>query len=105
MAKKKEHPTAKSIYPKQIETYRNPGWELDNLSKSSPEPYCFNGVVAFKRYKITVEIIEEPVEVYQERLELLWVKCDNHHHWLPLQAAASSIGYTFKGERGSQRKK
>jgi len=107
MAKNKKsslNPIVKSIYPKQIETFREPSWELDNLSRNSPEPYCFNGIVAFKRYKITAEIIEEPIEVYQERLEALWANCDNHHHWLPLQAAASSIGYTFKSERGSQRK-
>lgn len=93
-------------YPKTIETFREVrDYELNGWGYNNEKPSCFNGSVSIKRYKITVEIIDEPIEIYQERLEKLWVECDNWHHWNPLKEAAASIGYTFKGECGSQRKK
>lgn len=91
-------------YPKVLETFRPPGnWELNEWQKS--EPSAFNGEVRFKKYRITIDEIEEPVEILQNRLEKLWLECDNIHHWEPLKKAAASIGYNFKGARGSQRPK
>jgi hypothetical protein len=90
-------------YPKVIESFRSVGdYELNNMRHS--EPSCFNGIVSVRRYRITVEEIEEPKQVIAERLEKLWVESDNHHHWQPLQNAAARIGYTFKGECGSKKK-
>lgn len=104
MAKKRKE-VQRDVYPKKIETFRKiSDWDLRNIQYNADKPDCFNGVVSIKRYKVTVELIEEPIEVYQERLEKLWVECDNWHHWNPLENAAKEIGYTFKGERGSQRK-
>lgn len=103
--KKKVIPKPMDVYPKTIETFREVGdYELKGYSFNNKEPSCFNGRVSIKKYKITVEVIEEPIEVYQERLEKLWIECDNHHHWGPLEMAAKSINYNFKGERGSQKK-
>jgi hypothetical protein len=106
MAKKKKLPVKPvEVFPKTIETFRKIGdYELNGYSFNNNKPSCFNGNVSFKKYRVTIEIIDEPVEVYQERLEKLWVECDNFHHWTPLDEAAAEIGYTFKGERGSQRK-
>lgn len=105
MAKKKKK-IKQNIYPKTIETFRQIGdYELNGYSFQNDKPSCHNGNVSIKRYRVTVEIIEEPIEVYHERLEKLWLECDNHHHWAPLQQAAASLNYGFKGERGSQRKK
>lgn len=94
------------VYPKSIETFRKvDSWDLRNMQYRAEGPDCFNGIVSIKKYKVTVELIEEPVEVYWERLEKLWLECDNHHHWEPLKQAAKSVGYEFKGERGSQKKR
>jgi hypothetical protein len=106
MAKIKKKDTKQQLpeYPKMIETYYPVGRrEFRNWMDSTPN--AMNGGVRFKKYKITIEEIEEPLEVLQERLEKLWVENDNSHNWAPLQAAAASIGYGFKGERGSKRKK
>lgn len=108
MAKKKKSTYIKPepVYPKTIETFREIGdYELKGYSFNRDTPSCFNGVVSIKRYRVTVEVIEEPIEVYQERLEKLWVESDNHHHYVPLQSAAAQLGYEFKGQWGSQRKK
>lgn len=107
MAKnKKSKAVPVESYPKTIETYKPVGdWELRNMKYNSGQPSCFNGVVNIKRYKVTVELIEEPVEVYQERLEKLWEESDNFHHYNPLEKMAKEIGYSFKGEFGSRRKK
>lgn len=105
MPKKKKEINVKPKYPKTIETFREVGdYELKGYGYNSEKPSCFNGQVSVKRYKITIEIIDEPIEVYQERLEKLWVESDNHHHYRPLQAAADELGYTFKGGFGSDRK-
>lgn len=35
-------------------------------------PQCFNGMCMIRQYKVTVEEIEEPREVLEERLRLIW---------------------------------
>lgn len=91
-------------YPKVIETFRQVGsWEINNWNDK--EPSAFNGVVRVEKYRVTIEKVEEPVEVIQQRLEELWATCDNHHHWMPLQNMAKKFNYSFKSERGSKRKK
>lgn len=103
--KKKAQPIKEDIYPRSIETFRRvDDFDIRNIKYNSDGPSCFNGIVSIHKYRVTVEIIEEPVSVYEERLEKLWVECDNLHHWYPLELAAKGIGYTFKGECGSQRK-
>jgi hypothetical protein len=106
MAKRKKPAIPENVYPKVTETFRAIGdYELNGYSFNNTTPSCFNGIVSVKKYRITVEIIEEPIEVYHERLEKLWVESDNHHHYRPLEAAAAQIGYIFKEQFGSQRKK
>ena len=69
------------------------------------EPSAFNGFVNVIKYKITIEEIKEPIEVIQERLENLWVECDNWHNWDVLEATAKKFNYKFKGQQGSKRRK
>lgn len=103
MAKKKSKVEAPE-YPKVLETFMDIGdWEFVRMRQS--EPSAFNGYVRVKKYRITVEQIEEPIEVIQERLEKLWAESDNHHHRDPLRIQADSIGYEFKSAFGSERKK
>ena len=76
---------------KTLETFRSIGaYEMSRLRDD--EPSCFNGWVRVKKYKITIELIEEPKEVYAERLNKLWIECDNHHHYEPLISTAKGMG-------------
>ena len=92
------------MMPKVFETFRRLGnWEASNLKQR--EPSCWNGVVSVRRYRITIEEIEEPVEVIAERLRDLWRNSDNYHHYEPLQKAAREIGIELdRSEFGKARK-
>ena len=53
-----------------FETYRPiEQYAINNIKQDYPS--CFNGMVRVKRYKVTIEGIEEPKEVLCERLEKL----------------------------------
>lgn len=89
---------------KSIETFKNIGpYELSNLK--TDKPASFNGLVRINKYRITVELIEEPIEVLHERLQKLWDECDNHHQWTPLKNKAKEIGYELKGDAGNSIKR
>lgn len=84
-------------YPKIIETFDPPGsYDL----RSQSEPSAFNGIVRVERFRITIEKIEEPIEVIGERLEKLWTNSNNHHHYYPIENKAASLGYELKGKFG-----
>jgi hypothetical protein len=86
----------------EFETFRKLGaWDIGNMTQK--EPSCFNGMVRFKKYRVTVEVIDEPVEVYQDRLQKMWDTCDNHHHWEPLKKAAKSVGLELHHRMGGKR--
>lgn len=88
----------------KIETFRNPeGYWLNQLINK--EPSCFNGSVNVEKYEITIVKIEEPKEVYKERLQKLWDECDNHHHWAPLKIKAKQLGVELVSNAGSKRKR
>ena len=89
-------------FPKVIETFGNPMWAMTRVGGS--EPSCWNGDVSVLKYRITVELIEEPVEVIRARLQDLWDRCDNHHHAAPLQSAANRYGVELVGQYGTKRK-
>jgi hypothetical protein len=77
---------------KSFETFRNIGnCAISNLTQK--EPSCFNGSVSVVKYRVTVEVIEEPVEVLQERVRKLWRETKNMHHWMPLQNEAKKLGF------------
>ena len=87
-----------------IETFKSMrGYALRDIESQNPS--CFKGNVNFRKTRVTIEDIDEPVEVLAERLQQLWDVCDNHHHWNPLNNAAKSIGYQLKGSAGSKRSK
>lgn len=96
MATKKRKATApESDFPKVVETFQKPGyWMWRNLENTSPS--AFNGEVNVRKYRVTYEEIEEPVEVYRERIIKLWRECDNHHMWGPLERAAGQVGITLE---------
>ena len=78
-------------YPFSFETFREIGdYEVGSLTKH--EPTCFNCAVDIRKYRVTVELIDEPVEVLRERVKKLWRECDNHHHWQALRVVAANLG-------------
>lgn len=88
----------------KIETFRNPkGYTLNQLIQK--EPTCFNSCVDVEKYEITAVKIEEPKEVYRERLQKLWEECVNHHDWTPLKEKANELGVELIGVSGSKRKR
>jgi len=88
-AKKKAAP--EPAYPKVVETYREPSWELRHLESRAPT--VFNGVVAIRRYRVTAELIEEPVEVLRDRLRKLWRQSEpNMHSRGPMRQVAEQLG-------------
>jgi hypothetical protein len=82
-------PAPAPTYPKVIETYREP-W-LRGVVRT--EPSAFDGDVRIRRYRITVELIEEPIGGLRDRLRKLWREDEpNHHHWAPMRKMAKEIG-------------
>lgn len=87
----------------KIETFTElQGCTLNSLIQK--ETSAFNGMVRVVKYKVAITKIEEPKEVYQERLQKLWDECDNHHHWTPLRSKAKELGVELIGEVGTKRK-
>jgi hypothetical protein len=101
---KKSNRAPEPQYPVVVETFREPSYfSLSGLVQREPD--AFNGAVHVRRWRVTVELIEEPREVLFERLQKLWDECDNHHLWQPLRAAAERIGYSFTEHAGSKRRR
>lgn len=78
-----------------IETFRDPrGYWLRQLKQE--EPSSVNGDVEVRKYRVTVELIDEPDDVIRERIQKLWDECKNYHHWQPLEAMAKKYGLELK---------
>ncbi len=78
-----------------FETLREIGmYEISNLTQK--EPSFFNGWIRIKKYKVTIEEVVEPKEVYEQRIQELWDKCDNPRYHQSIIAVAESIGYELK---------
>lgn len=93
---KKKKVKAEPRYPIVFETFREMGdWEVINMRRG---PSCFNGNVSAIKYRITVEIVEEPQDVIAARLEKLWRECDNHHHYQPIFTTAKRLGVDLNPE-------
>lgn len=90
----------------QFETFRKLG-NYEIRQHQQDEPSCFNSVVRVRRYRITVEEIDESKEVIQQRLIRLWEEGNNHHHMQPLLSIAKGYGldlrkYKWGSKRGKQ---
>jgi len=105
MRTKRKPPTTPPVPEKIVfDTFRALGaWERSNLEHR--EPSCFNGCVAVRKWRITIEPLDEPREEVCARLQRLWEESDNHHHWNPLKAEAATLGYELAGDFGAKRRK
>ena len=83
--------------PLEFETFRPLGFG-DQISFLQKEPSAFNEMIRVIKYRITVEPIEEPVEVYRERLRELWRKNTNHYNCRPLVEAGKKYGIDLTKE-------
>lgn len=66
-------------------------------------PACYNGNVQVRKFRVSIELVDEPAEVIAARIQALWDVSDNYHHLSPLNEAASAIGYVLQGSFGSKR--
>jgi hypothetical protein len=83
--------------PVVFETFRKIGaHEIGNLIQR--EPSCFNGIVSVRKYRVTVEEVEEPKDVLIERVRKLWRETKNHHDWNPLKDEAKILGIELSHE-------
>lgn len=106
MARKKKQEILEPIEPTKVEfeTFQRIGSYQVNQLKMD-EPSCFNGDVRVRKYRIAVELVDEPPEIVGARIQAMWDACENLHHWEPLKNAARKVGWTLKGEAGNKKKK
>jgi hypothetical protein len=98
MTRKKQPPAPTTM---TFETFKKFGsYECRSLTEGFG---CWNGEVSVRKYRVTIEPVEEPNEVVCARVQHLWDTSDNWHHSGPLQAAANSLGYVLQGQRGGKR--
>lgn len=89
MAKKPTKPAAP--YPRVYETFSDTTYNMRQY-EGAARPSCWNREVNIRRYRITVELVDEPKEVLVERLRKIWRSTDNHHHRDPLRTEAKRLG-------------
>lgn len=90
MAKTKKNPYT----PEVLETYRPPHHDIARLK--ADEPACFNGMVQVQRYRVTVELIEEPLDVLEDRLRGLLAKATRDNSKRDILAEAKRLGIVLE---------
>lgn len=86
MAKPKKNRYA----PEVLETFIPPHHLFSSLKRDNPA--CFNGMVQVERYRITVELIEEPSEVIEARLRELLAQATRPDPKREILAEAKRLG-------------
>ena len=87
----------------QFETFRE-FRESTQQNLTQDYPSCFNRIVRIKKYRITIEEVEETDEVIRDRIRKLWNSPEvqgNHYYRSTLLAAAREYGIAdeFTGKR------
>lgn len=81
-----------SKYPLVVEVYGEP-YIPHVFDRLQPPKEATNAIIRIERYRVTVERIEEPVEVLRDRLKKLWRTDErNSHHWDAFQHEAIRLG-------------
>ena len=63
-----------------------------DIMKYNPDPYVFNQRVNVRKYKVTIELLDEPLDVIQQRIVDLWETSSNYHHMGPIKEEAEVYG-------------
>ena len=97
--KKKDLPKPHEPFHIEMETMRQP-WVTSREIQAMVVPAhdAFNGSVHVRKYKVTVEMIDEPIEVIQARIQELWDTCTNSHNWDSLKHMGERYGMTLSHE-------
>jgi len=77
-AKIRKKVQAVNPYPQVHETFFIPVRVSSDIQK---RPSCFNGMVRVRRYRITIEEIDEPVEVISAERPKRTIYADNDWGW------------------------
>ncbi len=85
--------------PVEIETYQSPSSVAKELSLSDM-PSVSNGILRFRKYRVKIELIEEPVEILHDRLLYLWDKCTNANDAERLRSVADALDFKLQGPWG-----
>lgn len=93
MARKTKTYDPDASLPLVVETFARP-----TAPFVQAEPTSFNGIVRVRRYRVTIEVIDEPVEVIHARITKLWREGDNYHHSEPIKQVARKYGLTLRQE-------
>ena len=80
----------------EFETFKEvmQAYYIESLTQK--EPSCFNGMIRVKKYKVTIEEVDEPIEVIHERIQKLWDSNTNMHNRDVLTEAAHKYNYEIK---------
>lgn len=85
-----------------IETFhRPPGYIIADVQQETPS--LFNSMLRVRKWRVTIEPIDESDEVIRERLIVLWLNSSSHHDTSILLEAAKGMGLDLRsvGEQGS----
>lgn len=74
------------------EAFGDPTDQIQHAARYRSEPGVQNGVASVRRYRISVELIEEPIEDIRNRIRKLWLQSDNMHDRDPLMLEARRYG-------------
>lgn len=80
-------------YPRVYEGWYDFKYELENSRQEVPR--VGNSHVSIRRYRITVELIDEPKEVLAERLRMLWRGTTNGYDQDTLLREAKKLDITL----------
>lgn len=76
------------------EGFGDPGWSVDRAGNREPS---FVNSLSLRRFRVTVELIDEPVEVLRDRFITLWrSKERNYHHWDVAKRATAELGLDWE---------
>lgn len=88
--------------PIVFETFREVGsYEAHSWTQS--EPSAMNRRCRVRKYRVTIELVDEPLEAIQERITQLYIDCDNWHNIGCIVAEAKKYGLTEDDLRGAKK--
>jgi len=105
MTKKKSKPEPRKLVlfehqKNVIEMFHDPGWTLRNYTRNEPS---FVNNLTMRKFRVTIELIDEPVEVLRERLIRLWRESENNgHYYNDAKQAAEELGIDWNWLRPQQ---
>ena len=80
----------------QFDTFRDLSAPDGYRELEQDDSSCFNGMVRVRKYRVTIELIEEPVEIIKERIQKLWDENDNHYNDTSLIKEGAKYGLELK---------